>query len=431
MSRYALRHERFSDKDMEMILRMCAGSLLVAAGFGGWMIHQGIFGKLWAIAWGGFPIWVIFTLVGGFGLIWKLKHEEFSWGEFVGLGFLVPLLSTPFVMGGYYFTTDLRDTEIWNGSVTRAEYEEEYTTETTSTDDKGNTTTSTTYHPPEWWIYTSNQMGLGPERVRTDSVVFDRYAQLFGNKREEDKYHPDQSSIGDGDVWITDFDGLPAHQIPTAVEHEFVNYVKATDNILRIHGALSGYEQYLMPYPRVHAGSHGEIEFDRIVNPGVNVPTSWSTQVDQKLDRVLMNMGQRKQVNVIVYFAPANQGFFQALQESWCLGKKNDVIVVIGMKQWPTVDWVQVIAWTDHKIFIEEVKEQVLTMGSLEGKAEEFVNRLVGCIDGTKGEGYERKPMSDYDYLVADIGLPWWADLGVAIIGSVLILPFIGLFIRN
>jgi hypothetical protein len=416
---------------MEMLLKVCAGSLLAAGGVVFWMINQGIFGKLWTIAWGGFPIWVIFTLVGIFGLVWKLKHEEFSWGEFVCLGFLVPLLSTPFVMSGYYFSTDLRDTEIMNGYIARAEYEEEYTTETTSTDSDGKETKSTTYHSPQWWIYTSNELGLRTERVKTDATVFAGLAQLFGNKREEDRTHLNQISIGDGDVWITDFDGVFAHQIPTAVEHEFVNYVKATDNILKVSGAMSGYEQYLIPYPRVHAGAHGAIDFDRVIAMGSNVPTSWMTDIDRQLDRVLMTMGKRKQVNVIVYFAAANQGFFQALEESWCLGKKNDVIVVIGMKQWPTVDWVQVMAWTDHKIFIEELKECVLTMGPLEGKAEEFVGRVVGCIEGTKGEGYERKPMSDYDYLVADIGLPWWADLGVTLIGCLLISPFVVFFIRN
>jgi hypothetical protein len=89
------------------------------------------------------------------------------------------------------------------------------------------------------------------------------------------------------------------------------------------------------------------------------------------------------------------------------------------------------MAWTDHKIFVEELKEHVLTMGPLEGKAEDFVYGIVGCIEGIKGEGYERKPMSDYDYLVADIGLPWWADLGVAFVGCLLISPFVVFFVRN
>ena len=101
--------------------------------------------------------------------------------------------------------------------------------------------------------------------------------------------------------------------------------------------------------------------------------------------------------------------------------------MIIGAPRWPQVDWAYVMAWTDVQEFKIELRERILNMGkNVEnpehrgiGNAPAFVDAICSQVNrpGPQG-GYVRKPMSDYEYLISEISLPWWASLLIVLLGG-------------
>jgi len=413
---------------------MCGVVILAALGIYYWMIRYSLFGKLWLVTWSNWPFPIVLILLGAWGIYWKWrKRDEFSWGELLLYCILLPLVAYPFAAGSYFFLTDLHDTEIWNGYVTEAQYYESYTTKHTSTDKDGHTTTTYVYHPPEWQLLTNNVLvGTGEaETVSVDSAVYRRFVSLFGNEEKKLLFHANQSSVGDGNMFFVKWNRQESTKIPTAVEHPFVNYLRASHSIMKTRGAMSGFQNFLVHYPRVHGGMHGAIELDRVLTGGISVPMEWQTEVSRLLNRELMELGKHKEVNLLVYVVGTGDiNFRHALHEFWDGGKQNDVIVIVGASSFPAIDWVDVIAWTDHELFKETLKDRVRALKSLEN-AGALVSAIVGQAQASGEEGFKRKPMEDYQYLVAEIRLPVWATFLLIIVVIGLTIPFLMFFCNN
>ena len=168
----------------------------------------------------------------------------------------------------------------------------------------------------------------------------------------------------------------------------------------------------MRPYPIIHGGKFGPIEVDRVVLGGATLPEEWIRSVDRGLDEALTVLGKKKQVNVLTYMVnTSDQSFLHALEEHWVYGKKNDVIVIIGTSSFPKIDWVAVIAWTDVELFKTNLRKEVMDLKDLSDPSklvETIVKRV--ALPPEMG-GFLRKPMEEYQYLISDISLSWWANL--------------------
>jgi hypothetical protein len=165
---------------------------------------------------------------------------------------------------------------------------------------------------------------------------------------------------------------------------------------------------------------------------GANVPDHWKQAVDGLLDRELAELGPSKQCNIVIYVAgTGDQGFAHALEESWRLGEKNDIVVVVGTTEFPAVSWTYVMAWTDNEQFKIELRNEVLDAGRI-GDPARFVKIVTDQVRQPASlGGYQRKPMADYDYLISEISLPWWATLMIVIFGCIMQGGATVLFIHN
>jgi hypothetical protein len=232
-------------------------------------------------------------------------------------------------------------------------------------------------------------------------------------------------------MYYVQWDGREETKIPTAVEHPFVNYLRASHSIMKTRGALSGFEKLLRAYPRVHGGPYGPIVIDRVVCGGASAPQSWCAEVNRLLCLELRELGKRREVNLLVYVAGTSDiNFRHALHEFWDGGKQNDVIVIIGAPSFPHIDWVDCIAWTDHELFKETLKDRVIALKTLENP-ETLVSAIVRQTQASGEEGFKRKLMDDYQYLVAEIRLPLWGTLLLIVLIIVLTGPFLVFFCNN
>jgi len=368
--------------------------------------------------------WIVMFVAFVFGIIRKLtKPKKFTWLE-LPIQLLVSFIVIVALYAIFFSTSaNLTDREIWNGYVEQAEYYEEWTeletyTEQvqTGTDSKGNATYTTVtktrnvYHGPEWRIVTT------AGNFGTRKKIYKNYLNYFGGERKKNLLRANQISIGDGDMFYIQ---LPKNSLPASQEHSYVNYLKASNSVRKVSGFISTYKDFLLPYPRLYARQFGEIEIDRVLNVGVNLSKGWSDVVDKKLDLALTYLGAQKQANILVYLMnTADQQAVYALEEFWVKGKKNDIIIVIGSTNFPKINFVHIMAWTKIEEFKIELRNKLLNLGTLSdgnAVAQAIINQVAKAPENG---GFERMPMADLEYLIAEIELPLWCQILIVLIGG-------------
>lgn len=382
-------------------------------------------GKMAQVVYASSAFWCLTLVSLAIGVGVKLKEpKRFTWPEY--------LLYSEFcicsVFGLYSLmfstSTDLVRVETWNGKATQATYQEPHTDKRTVTDydSKGRVSGSHTEYYPHSAEYNVETTAGG---YSANASIYTAFKQRWGNETSSSGYCGSASEPFS--VYHVTFDGQEPHRVPVSLDKRYVNFVTASGSIKKLQGLMVGYENYLQQHPRAHSGDYGTTELDRVVVAGAPVRASWITAVDLMLDRELSELGPFKQCNVLVYVVGSgDQKFAKALEEHWRLGEKNDIVVVIGAPQFPVVEWAYVIAWTDSEEFKVELRNQILEMGKGKegeqqgiGNAGTFVDALCAQIrKPAPAGGYERKPMSDYDYLIAEVSLPWWASLLIVLLGG-------------
>ncbi len=332
-----------------------------------------------------------------FPLIWPLVAKRIwprtiSWREMginiVGVVFLVLLV----VQAGRY--GKMSDTEIWNGEVVSKSRDWVSCTHSRSCNCKeicpksGSCYEScdTCYdHPNDWdWnVYTT----AGNFEVR----------RIDRQGRQEP---PRWSKVYEGE--------------PVSREHGFVNYVKAApDSLFNFLLSQEEAKKNLLPgYPSVYDYQY----VDRVLEVGLVLPDE--SRWNRELALVLRRLGPEKEANVVVVItADASQNYANLLERYWLGGKKNDVVVVLGVSEYPKISWAHVMSWTKQELFKVELRDALLSIGDISDSSP-----IVKTIEKHVSEKFVRRQMSDFEYLKDEIEPPLWViilSVILAIGGSV------------
>jgi hypothetical protein len=178
---------------------------------------------------------------------------------------------------------------------------------------------------------------------------------------------------------------------PTSREHFYQNYIKASpDSIFRTSGVS---KEQLPGYPGKY---YDYYRLDRLVQFGISVPdvAEWN----KELAELNADLGALRQANVVVVLVRGKgRAWFKDLERSWIGGKKNDIVLVIGLNQDDTISWTENMAWSDRAYFKVRLRDEVQSIGKLDRTA------ILGAIRADVGEYYKRRPMSDFKYLMASV----------------------------
>lgn len=419
------RPRRYVDsKEQENAFKVSIGSIVLVLLSYGYIIKHGQWSYLWAVVWANPPIWVVVGALALWGAWWWWSHEEFSKAELIGFVVAAIFFAYPATAFGFWWLTDLGDTEVWNGQAMRVEKTDRYYT--TSTDSKGHTTT--TYHGPYYKLYTNNQ----GEEVDLSEAELERFVPLWGGwGRQTTKSIVGKDGPIGACIHVVSWNNDQATAIPTSVEHPYVNFVRASDGVLRTQGSMSGFEKLLKPYPRVTRGTYGSIYFDRVIIADATIDPGLAPEVDQRLDEALRQVSPQREVNVLLYIVGTSDGgFSHALEDFWRMGKNNDVVVVIGYVN-NKIEWCKVQTWSDHFLFKERLAGAVRELGTLHNQGAKLSEVIVKQITAAGDEGFLRKQMSDFAYMAGDVSLPIWAYLIVIIAAVVATLPTVWWFLVN
>jgi len=353
-----------------------------------------------------YGVWFNFLIPLAIGGYLLMTHKEMVLKEFgIQIG-----LTTVFVFGIYTLmfsvTTDLVDSEQWNGTVTKAVYYEgyeyEYDCSYESCTGSGKNETCVTiprtcesWRSPDWVGYsTVGSFGISKTEYR-------KYAGKFGHI-ERDVYHGDQTTSsklkGEGDEWTSSVRG----NMPVSLTKRYENLVVAANaNVINVKTSEADIkmlkkEGKLREYPTKYSDAFGVPHQARVIDTTgtINV-IDWT----KSLDITAMMVGPTKQANPIIYITDEGQDFKYILEAYWKGAKKNDIVLILGVSENKVV-WSDVIAWTNNTDFMIEMQQP---------STWELQSGLVTCgaMMSRINDFYVRKPMKEFEYLKENITLDW------------------------
>lgn len=185
---------------------------------------------------------------------------------------------------------------------------------------------------------------------------------------------------------------------PASTTHSYENYIKAAKlSLFNKDKALDAQFTALIPqYP----GVFDYYRVNRVIPVGINVPQI--AEMNKRLNEHMRWLGPNKQANIIVVIVnTVDPNYRYALERAWLGGKKNDIVVTIGVTKYPTIDWVDVITIgnnSGNEMLQVRIRDQLMYLQSLQ-KSDTIIN----VIAGTVRVDFNRKSMKDFEYLKSEI----------------------------
>jgi len=141
-------------------------------------------------------------------------------------------------------------------------------------------------------------------------------------------------------------------------------------------------------------------KIDRAISLDVNI--SNINYLNDKIADINKNIGFKKHGNVINVFAnKVEPDYIYALQANWKGAKKNDIVILTHITNYPNYDWVQVFSWSKNELFNVQLRDGLNNHKVVDDK-------YFDIILHTSMKQFERKEMKEYEYLKYEIEPPTW-----------------------
>jgi len=218
---------------------------------------------------------------------------------------------------------------------------------------------------------------------------------------------------------------------PCSKENTYLNYFRATPNSLQSAISTASVETYrkkgLLPkYPHVYS----LYKVKRVLDPGNKTPSGFEDQLSEHLSLELRELGAIKQVNILAVIAPtSDRNYRYALEQHWLGGKKNDVVVVMGVTDYPKVEWADVITLagnTNNEMLAVKLRDDIENIGDLSD-----TKAVSDVITGNVKKHFNRMPMAEWEHLKEEYTPPFWLLITLVLVNIALNAAFTWYFHRN
>lgn len=194
---------------------------------------------------------------------------------------------------------------------------------------------------------------------------------------------------------------------PVSWLHSYENYVKAAPGTLFKRDVRDDEKKFPLPprRPNVYDYWHA----DQLVQVGVALPDV--NQWNRDIETINGQVGPGKQANVVVVVVQDQpHEYFEALQGKWIGGKKNDVVVVVGVDMELNIRWADVMAWSYNDMIRVALRDEIVAIGKLDR------SQVLMAVRSNVLQHFDRKHMKDFKYLTAS-----FAPTGTQYLVSILI----------
>ena len=106
-----------------------------------------------------------------------------------------------------------------------------------------------------------------------------------------------------------------------------------------------------------------------------------------------------------------DRNYINALESAWLGGKKNDIIIAVGVTQWPHIDWVEVSSWTKQELFKVQLRDDLQALGDVDRA------QFMALINKHTTETFVRRSMKDFEYLSDEIEPALWVIILATVLG--------------
>jgi hypothetical protein len=208
---------------------------------------------------------------------------------------------------------------------------------------------------------------------------------------------------------------------PTAFVYKFTNYIMGVDaSLFNFNNNVNtSLDKYVPAYPLNVYDYH---YLDRVLP--VNIPANQIKDLDKwnyQLALKLRKLGPQKQCNIIIMLVKLDDPNFEYnVKKMWLGGKKNDIIVMLGIPNYPEteISWVRILSWTDREDFKVNLRDALFDLKNLE------MNSVLNVIEEHVSKNFVRKRMRDFEYLKYEIQLSDELYIFGILIGPLLISIF-------
>lgn len=200
---------------------------------------------------------------------------------------------------------------------------------------------------------------------------------------------------------------------PAACLHSYDNYVKAAPGTLFKRDTREDEKKFPLPERKPLVYDYYRADGLVLVNgAGVDNPRAWNDAIAAANARV----GPLKQANIVVVLAKNQpREYFEALNAKWLGGKKNDVVLVLGVDANNKIQWADVMAWTYNEMVRVAMRDEALAHGVATIDVVDIAERNVVKY-------FQRKKMDDFKYLKASFaptGLQYFVSILIGTLLSV------------
>jgi len=318
---------------------------------------------------------------------------DINWKEFlIQLGGGVVALSLIWCIGRY---SAADDQEVWNGYV-MAKHVDHFTCPMNTSNPCRN-----------GYTCNSRQVCSGSGK---DQVCHEEHDTCYTYAWEQDWYV--DSNIGSMEIERVDRQGadepgrysIVSLNDPVSKTHDYKNWVKAAaDSIYAQDQDAETRYASLIPQYQQRLYDYYKLDHFYAANLKPRNAADWNLAIATALGPI----GSSKQINfLVVVVQDVNRDYAQALRRSWNGFKKNEAVLVIGLRD-GNIEWAESMSWSKNSIYDVDVRNMVEDRSGT-AFASIDPNEFMGQVTDIIKKDYVRRPMKEFEYLKGDIPPPNW-----------------------
>lgn len=200
---------------------------------------------------------------------------------------------------------------------------------------------------------------------------------------------------------------------PVSKKHSYSNYIKASPQSI-FNSAAHTLIEFKGKLPLHPIEIYDYWHTNRLILDGVILDEAEKINWNTGIAELLKDIGGKKQVNTVVVLTNnSNSLWANALQTEWMGGKKNETVIVIGVKKYPEISWVHVFSWAQSDIFNIKLRDDIRDIGTLDR------SRVLQVTYNNIDKYFSRKPMKTYQYLESELEPDLWILILAVVLGVV------------
>lgn len=177
---------------------------------------------------------------------------------------------------------------------------------------------------------------------------------------------------------------------PAAKEHTYTNYLKGIPKEFLYTEHMASTPEALAKVP-AYPSIYSLYKINRVMDLDNVLPAGLAEQFNLAISNELKTLGPSKEVNILLLAGHWDDTFQYAIRERWDGGKKNDVIVYIGVEDGKIVE-ARVQTWGDNELFSLRLQDVLVEHGIVD-------DTMLTSIFEQIQHSYKRPQMKDYEYL--------------------------------